>query len=130
MAFCICDGYEMPKMWKPTLCKNRLQPQQTTLQMQNCKYQFTQTKDKNNTKRAFTLYLYVIGLSMNATGRMLKVEPSTILYWVKNFALKTYEKPTPQDEVIIELDEMWRFLRSKKYGLGVEGILLNYWGVC
>jgi len=67
---------------------------------------------------------------MNATGRMLKVEPSTILYWVKNFALKTYEKPTPQDEVIIELDEMWRFLRSKKYGLGVEGILLNYWGVC
>jgi len=43
---------------------------------------------------------------MNAIGRMLKVEPSTILYWVKNFALKTYEKPAPQGEVIIELDEM------------------------
>jgi len=80
----------------------------------NCKYQFTQTKDKNATKRAFALYLYVVGLSMNAIGRMLKVEPSTILYWVKKFALKTYEKPTPQGEVIIELDEMWHFLRSKK----------------
>jgi len=84
----------------------------------NCKYQFTQTKDKNATKRAFALYLYAVGLSMNVIGRMLKVEPSTILYWVKNFALKTYEKPTPQEEVIIELDEMWRFLRSKKTRLG------------
>ena len=51
---------------------------------------------------------------MNAIGRMLKIEPSTILYWVKNFALKTYQKPTPQGEVIIELDEMWYFLCSKK----------------
>jgi len=51
---------------------------------------------------------------MNTIGRMLKVEPSTILYWVRNFALKTYKKPTPQSEVVIELDEMWHFLRSKK----------------
>jgi len=51
---------------------------------------------------------------MNAIGRMIKVEPSTILYWVRNFALKTHQKPTPQDEVIIELDEMWHFLGSKK----------------
>ncbi|MDR2700678.1 MAG: hypothetical protein LBC12_07805, partial [Nitrososphaerota archaeon] len=51
---------------------------------------------------------------MNAIGRMLKVEPSTILYWVKNFALRTYEKPIPQGEVLVELDEMWHFLRSKK----------------
>jgi transposase-like protein len=80
----------------------------------DCKYQFTQITDKNTTKRAFALYLYAVGLSMNAIGRMLKVEPSTILYWVKNFALKTYEKPTPQGEVLIELDEMWHFLRSKK----------------
>ena len=80
----------------------------------NCGRQITQTQDKNATKRAFALYLYVIGLSMNAIGRMLKVEPSTILYWVRNFALKTYQKPTPQSEVVIELDEMWHFLHSKK----------------
>ena len=24
---------------------------------------------------------------------MFKVQPSTVLYWVRNFALKTYEKP-------------------------------------
>jgi transposase-like protein len=80
----------------------------------DCGFQFTQIEDKNATKRAFALYLYAVGLSMNAIGRMLKVEPSTILYWVKNFVLKPCEKPTLQGEVVIELDEMWHFLRSKK----------------
>jgi hypothetical protein len=46
---------------------------------------------------------------MNTIGRMLKVEPSTMLYWTKNFALKPYEKPAPQGEVLFELDEMWHF---------------------
>ena len=59
----------------------------------NCGRQITQLEDKNVTKRAFVLYLYIVGLSMNAIGRMLKVEPSAILYWVRNFALKTYKKP-------------------------------------
>jgi len=84
----------------------------------NCGRQITQTQDKNTTKRAFALYLYVVGLSMNAIGRMLNVEPSTILYWVKNFALKTCQKSTPQGEVVIELGEMWHFLRSKKTRFG------------
>jgi len=59
------------------------------LQMQKLQTPFTQTQDKNAAKRTLALYLYVVGLSMNAIGRMLKVEPSTILYWVKNFVLRT-----------------------------------------
>ena len=55
---------------------------------------------------------------MNAIGRMLKVAPSTILCWVKNFALKTCQKTAPQGEVVIELDEMWYFLGSKKARFG------------
>ena len=35
--------------------------------------------------------------------------------WVKQFAENNYSKPIPQNEsVIIELDEMWHFLHSKK----------------
>jgi hypothetical protein len=83
-----------------------------------CGRQFTQTEDKNATKRAFALYLYVVGLSMNAIARMFGVEPSTVLYWVRNFALKVYEKPIPQGDVAIELDEMWHFLQSKKLKFG------------
>ena len=84
----------------------------------HCGRQFTQIVDKNATKRAFALYLYVVGLSMNAIGRMLGVEPSTVLYWIRNFALKVYVKPTPQEDVIVELDEMWHFLGSKKLKFG------------
>ncbi len=83
-----------------------------------CGRQFTQTEDKNATKRAFALYLYVVGLSMNAIARMFDVRPSTVLYWIRNFALKIYEKPTPQGDVVVELDEMWHFLESKKLKFG------------
>ena len=83
-----------------------------------CGRQFTQTQDKNATKRALSLYLYVVGLSMNAIARMVSVEPSTVLYWIKNFALRLYEKPTPQGDVTVELDEMWHFLHSKKRKFG------------
>jgi len=40
--------------------------------------------------------------------------------WVRDFAEKTYEKPSPGEAVIIELDEMWHYLHSKKtnYGSG------------
>ena len=49
---------------------------------------------------------------------MFSVAPSTVLYWVRNFALKAYEKPTPQGDVVIELDEMWHFIKSKKTSSG------------
>ena len=74
--------------------------------------------DKNATKRALALYLYIIGLSMTSIARMFNVMPSTVLYWVRNFALMTYEKPTPEGDVAVELDEMWHFLRSKKLNYG------------
>jgi len=83
-----------------------------------CGRQFTQTEDKNAQNRALALYLYVVGLSMNSIARMFKIRPSTVLYWVRNFALKTYEKPMPDGGVVIELDEMWHFLESKKTKFG------------
>ena len=96
----------------------------------DCGRQFTQTEDKNATKRAFGLYLYVVGLSMNAIARMLSVEPSTVLYWIRNFALKVYEKPTPEGDVVVELDEMWHFLESKKlkygYGRRIAALPVNW----
>jgi len=83
-----------------------------------CGRQFTQEQDKNAENRAKALYLYIVGLSMNSIARMMKVAPSTVLYWVRNFALRAYEKPVPKGEVVIELDEMWHFLVSKKTNFG------------
>ena len=83
-----------------------------------CGRQFTRTTDGREKERAQALYLYVVGLSMNSIARMLGVAPSTVLYWVKHFALRVYEKPTPMGEVVVELDEMWHFLGKKKAGYG------------
>ena len=42
----------------------------------------------------------------------------------QNFAENNYAKPTPtNDGVVIELDEMWHFLRSKKTSLALESLL-------
>ena len=43
--------------------------------------------------------------------------------WVRNFAIANYEKPVPKDAIIVELDEIWHFLNSKKTGLDLESIL-------
>jgi hypothetical protein len=49
---------------------------------------------------------------------MLKVSTPAVLRWVRLFAEKTYEKPQPGEAVIVELDEMWHFLCSKKTNSG------------
>ncbi|MDR1253651.1 MAG: hypothetical protein LBJ95_01375 [Oscillospiraceae bacterium] len=49
---------------------------------------------------------------MNTIGRMLWVAPSTALCWVRNFALKVYEKSTLQGGMVVKLDEMRHFLRD------------------
>jgi hypothetical protein len=80
-----------------------------------CRRQITQIEDKNATKRAFALYLYAVGLSLTFIGQILKVEPSTIMYWVKNFTFKTCKISISKSEWdIIILDVMQRFLRLKK----------------
>ena len=64
--------------------------------------------------------LYMKGLSLNAIAHLKGVSPPAVLKWVKQFALANYEKPIPSSVVVLELDEMWHFLESKKdhYGFG------------
>ena len=70
--------------------------------------------------KAMAILLYTLGLSFNAIARIYGVATSTVMRWVRDFAEKTYEKPSPGEAVIIELDEMWHYLHSKKtnYGSG------------
>jgi transposase-like protein len=84
----------------------------------DCGRQFTQTQDGNAAKRAEALFLYLLGLSMNAIAMRFKVEPSTVLYWVRNFALRIFEKPLHEGSVPLESDEMWHFIESAKRNAG------------
>ena len=60
------------------------------------------------------------GLSIRAIAGLIGVSPTAVLKWIKTFAKTHYEKPAPGDAIIVELDEMWHYLGSKKtsYGSG------------
>ena len=65
--------------------------------------------------------LYAHGLSYRTIAKLLKVSAQSVFGWVKKFAENNYSKPVPTDDsVVIELDEMWHFLHSKKdkFGFG------------
>jgi hypothetical protein len=75
-------------------------------------------KRRKASKWANAILLYVLGLSMNSIARIYRVHPSSVLYWVRNFALKVYEKPVPEGSVAVELDEMRHYIGSKKQNAG------------
>jgi hypothetical protein len=43
---------------------------------------------------------------------------------VRLFAEKTYEKPEPDEAVVVEIDEMWQYLSSKKTNFGSGRLLV------
>ena len=90
-----------------------------------CQYQFTRKtpRGRSATEKALAITLYLMGVSMNAIGRLLKVSTPAVLSWIRKFDLDTYEKPEPAQAVVIELDEMWHFLNSKKQSLDLESLL-------
>lgn len=53
-----------------------------------------------------------------AIAKIVKVSPKAVYDWVKAFGLETCEKTKPQGEIVVELDEMWHFIRAKKTNFG------------
>ena len=96
----------------------------------NCGYQFVPTLRKGfdeQTKLTACL-LYINGLSLRTIARLLNTSATSVLSWVRKFALENYEKPQPNsDAVIIQIDEMWHFLHLKKtnFGYGKHIMLLQ-----
>ena len=74
------------------------------------------------------MLLYVSGLSMNRTAKLLGVSTPTIQAWLEQFAAAYAQKPEPEGRaVVIELDEMWHFLKKSpnRSGSGKLGIVLQ-----
>src|SRR4051794_40659058 len=58
---------------------------------------------------------YLSGLSMNRTAKPLGVSTPSVQAWIERFAEVYARKPEPEPEgraVVVELDEMWHFLRG------------------
>ena len=57
--------------------------------------------------------LYVSGLSMNRTAKLLGVSTPSVMAWIEQFAKVYAQKPEPEGRaVVVELDEMWHFLKK------------------
>ena len=93
----------------------------------NCGYQFVPTLRKGfdeQTKLTACL-LYINGLSLRTIARLLNTSATSVLSWVRKFALENYEKPQPNsDAVIIQIDEMWHFLHLKKTNFGYGKLIV------
>jgi len=101
--------------------KNGLRAGQQSYLCRECGYQFMSDRPTASDKlKLRAVALYCAGLSFRTIGVLLGYANTSILYWVREFATAHYQKPVPKGELILELDEMWHFLGSKKtnYGFG------------
>ena len=85
-----------------------------------CGFQFTRLTPRGRPaeEKAMAIALYTKGLSMNAIAKLFQVSTPAVMKWIKNFAQKNYEKPAPASAIVVELDEMWHFINSKKTNSG------------
>ena len=109
-----------PKCGCPEVVKNGNHLGRQRYRCKTCVFQFTRTTARGRpaSEKATAVLLYTLGLSLNCIARMFKVSTPAVLRWVRLFAEKTYEKPEPAEAIVVELDEMWHYLREKKTNFG------------
>jgi hypothetical protein len=57
------------------------------------------------------------------TAKLLGVSTPTIQAWIEQFAQAYAQKPEPEGRaVVIELDEMWHYLKKVEPALDLEGL--------
>ena len=95
-----------------------------------CGLNFTDTPPRGMPLRVKVeaVLLYLSGLSMNCTARLLGVSTPSVQAWIERFAEVYAQKPEPEGRaVVVELDEMWHYLKKSgtSSGPGRLGIVLR-----
>ena len=95
----------------------------------DCGYNFVEgdlRKERNLDKQRLALHLYLENMGFRAIGRVLGVSNVSVLNWVRSTgkSIKQYhqEQGYPKKVRVMEFDEMWHFIGSKKesYGFGLH----------
>src|SRR3954462_9468946 len=110
--------------------KNGLMRGQQRYRCKACGLNFTDTppRGKPLALKVAAVLLYVSGLSMNRTAKLLGVSTPTIQAWLGQLAAAYAQKPEPEGRaVVIELDEIWHYLKKSqsRSGSGRLGIVLQ-----
>ena len=84
-----------------------------------CQFVPTRQKGRSEEEKLKAVWLYANGLSFRAIAKFLNVSARSVFVLVKKIAENNYTKPVPtSDSVIVELDEIWHFIHSKKDQFG------------
>ena len=85
----------------------------------DCRHQFISEFGRHaDWEVKMAVSLYAVGLSFRTIAAMFCVHNTTIYRWIKAYALEHYGKPILKGEVVVELDEMRHFIKSKKSNVG------------
>ena len=90
-----------------------------------CGLNFTDTPPRGMplAMKATAVLLYLSGLSMNRTAKLLGVSTPSVMAWIERFAEVYAQKPEPEGRaVVIELDEMGHYLKKVRTALDLEGL--------
>jgi transposase-like protein len=81
--------------------KNGKRGEEQCYKCKNCGFQYTKEEPngRSEAERNKAIALYLLGLSMQAIAKLFCVNVTTILYWIRNFSIKNYKKPTPQGPI-------------------------------
>ena len=110
--------------------KNGLMRGKQRYRCKACGLNFTDTPPRGMplAMKVTAVLLYVSGLSMNRTAKLLGVSTPTVQAWIERFAEVYARKPEPEGRaLVVELDEMWHYLKKRptSSGSGRLGIVLQ-----
>ena len=84
-----------------------------------CQFQPNRRLGKPEKTKRFAILLYLFGMSYRTIAKLTKTDIHAVYRWIRSFAETHYEKPEPKSEaVIVELDEMWHYIKDKKTNVG------------
>ena len=93
----------------------------------DCQYNFTDTPPRGCSlaQKVTAILLYVSGLSMTRTAKLVGVSVPTIQNWIEAFAAAFAAKPKPVARaIVIELDEMWHYLKKSPTSSGSGRLMI------
>jgi hypothetical protein len=70
--------------------------------------------------KVHAVLFYLSGIATHRLAFLLRVSAQFVLNWLRTFAQEHDEKPEPTSgEIILELDEMWQYLKQKRRKLWI-----------